>query len=243
MQHGLLLAGFSGAAKLPRRRRVQGRCRTAGSAGARAGRRLPGTRRKGNVVRMTAWAPLHGARECEWRTPDVRVSETHHRRHEALPCHAHDRSTACLVLHGGFRERHARRVLDCGSATLVWRPAGATHEDVFGDEGAACFNLEVAPELVEDPRELVVASSAGTWAAARLLLALRAGALEPLDVEERVVEIVAALGAHVPGAAPPHVQRAAELLQAHATEPWSLAGVAREVGLHPMHLARAFREA
>jgi AraC family transcriptional regulator len=172
------------------------------------------------------------------------LSETCHRRREKLSSHAHERSTACLVLRGAFRERAGRLDVECGPATLVWRPAGMQHEDVFGDEGACCFNLEVAPELIEGKIEPAVDSARGAWAAARLALALRAAeGLESLDVEEGIVELVQALRERDTPPAPRHVRRAVELLDASATHRWSLSAVAREVGLHPMHLARAFRRA
>jgi AraC family transcriptional regulator len=118
------------------------------------------------------------------------------------------------------------------------------HDDIFGDGGALCFNVEVAPELLQASYESGVASPRGAWAAARLLLAVRESSdVEVLDVEEGVVGLVHALSRREATSAPRHVQRAMDLLAARAIEPWSLVQIAREVGLHPMHLARAFRRA
>ena len=42
-------------------------------------------------------------------------------------------------------------------------------------------------------------------------------------------------------ALPRHVKRACSLLQERIAHPWSLSELAFEAGVHPMHLARAFR--
>jgi AraC family transcriptional regulator len=119
-------------------------------------------------------------------------------------------------------------------------PPCESHEDVFGNEGA---------------RLIVVESRAGVegvacfqdWAS--MLLAFRIGQelavsdrFTPLAVEGLALELLA-LAARGPAAPKPApwLERACELLHECCPAPLSAAELAAEVGVHPSHLARAFR--
>jgi AraC-like DNA-binding protein len=116
---------------------------------------------------------------------------------------------------------------------------------------------DVAAQLADRPRGLpafaapVLHDPAAADALGRLVTALLAGA-EPLEthtlflaacthllrrhtVERPLVRPVRA--------APAHVRRAREYLEAHAGEAVALADLARVAGLHPLYLVRAFRAA
>jgi len=199
---------------------------------------------------MPEHTTVHGERLREWSLGGLRLTETNHGRRERLEAHAHEGASLCFLLRGGFVERHGRAAVDCAPASLVWRAPGSEHADIFGEGGAHCFNVELAPELLRGRAAgagggLDASGGKIAWAATRLLSAARgATAADALLVEERALALVSELWpGPTPRAAPRHVRRAAELLRARAFAPWSLAGVAHEAGLHPMHLARAFRHA
>jgi AraC family transcriptional regulator len=193
---------------------------------------------------LSTYCPFHGTRLREYASPLVHLSETAYRGRERTARHAHLETTLAFVVSGGFHERQGSRVVECGPAGLLLRPAGVEHEDAFGDHGTACFNVEVGADLVGD-RPLPGANAKGgraEWLAMRLLLELREGPpWEPVSIEGQVADLLDALAARPSGSIPDRVTKVLSLLKDGFAERWSLRSLAREAGVHPMHLARMFR--
>jgi AraC family transcriptional regulator len=196
---------------------------------------------------VRSYCQFHGARLHECATQLVHLSETRYDRRQRTARHAHRDVTLAFVVAGGFRERQGSRFVECGAAGLLLRPAGMEHEDVFADEGSACFNVEMTPELSGE-RPLAAGTFAGgrpEWLAIRLLIELREreeGLADPVFIEAHVAELVATLAPGSPLASiPDRVARVIAMLSDEPSAKWSLRDLAREADVHPVHLARAFR--
>jgi AraC family transcriptional regulator len=169
-----------------------------------------------------------------------------------IPKHAHERAYCCLVLRGAYSETFGASSRGCGPSTLVFHPPGEVHADQFHEAGGRLFRVEVEPHwlervrpyarVLETPADFRGGFLAGL--AARLYRELRApDALTPLAAEGLVQELLAEASRQSAraGKPPAWLGRARDLLAAQFAQPLSLDQLARDVGVHPVHLARRFR--
>jgi AraC family transcriptional regulator len=172
---------------------------------------------------------------------------------EYLARHTHDRACVAVMLEGSFDLAMAGRVHHCPPTAVATEPAGETHANSIGDSGARVAVIQPDParaELLRPFARILDRPShrhhAGIAAcAARLTRELdRPDDLASLAAEAAVLEILVVLGRLALDAErtpPPWLLRAQELVHARFREPLRIAAVAREVDVHPGHLARAFR--
>ncbi len=171
-----------------------------------------------------------------------------------LPPHEHSDASLCFVLSGSYTERVGGRDEECAPHAMVLKPAGERHADRFGRLGATCLLVEIPPRRlagIESLRDLTaqpaLVRNARLAGFGRSLYRefTTPDAVSPLAVEALVLEVlVEASRATRPEAerTRPHwLVRAHELIRDRFGEVLTLSSVAREVGVHPSHLARAFR--
>jgi AraC family transcriptional regulator len=195
-------------------------------AGAFFGRRVRGQRVAGLVLTEYAYAPG-----------------------ERIPAHTHENAYFSLVLAGAYAETYGGRGRDCRASAVVVHPAGEVHSEHVGPAGARTFSVEAAPRdggpALARPGDFRGGPPA--WLAHRLYREFRRpDAFSPLAVEGLFLEIGAALARQPDPAAGPRpgwLGRVRDLLRRRFAERLSLAEVAREAGVHPVHLARTFRAA
>ena len=175
---------------------------------------------------------------------------------QRLGAHAHDVAAATIVLRGGVTERVDGRRLECTPDRLLVRPAGAVHENVYGATGAECVIVGARPEWVASDRVArdVFSTPGLATAPAPLMIARRirrelriADRAATLAIEGLALELIAAAARQLDDRrqrVPPVWLRAvrAQLHDDFARDV-RLHVVARDAGVHPVHLARAFRQA
>ena len=175
---------------------------------------------------------------------------------QVLPSHTHDLAAATIVLRGAVMERVAGRRLECDRDRLLLRPAALVHSNVYGTSGATCVLVGVHNEWVatdpiarsvfESPRAASATAARPIGGRIRRELVLRDDASR-LAIEGLVLELIALVARGFRprrGALAPawlrdvrdrlHEDAGASALRLHV--------VAREAGVHPVYLARAFRE-
>lgn len=170
-----------------------------------------------------------------------------------VPAHAHEQPYLCLVLQGRYEETSGGRAIDCEAGDVIYHPAGEGHADRFAGCGGRCFNLEVGRGLAEHLKDEAPALQESrryrggpmSWLCRRLHEELRhQDAAAPLAMEGLVLELLAGVMRRTAvreERVPSWLTRVRELLQAHFTEPWTLAEIAQTAGVHPAYLARSFR--
>jgi AraC family transcriptional regulator len=182
-------------------------------------------------------------------------AESAYRPPARLPPHAHARPFFYLVLRGVCKEVSSRGTRAAGPATLVFHPAGEVHaNDWQGDEGL-CFHIEVAEARGTSLRDYApaldrpadFANGLPPWLALRLYREYRrADGASPLALEGLALEVLAEVARPRPPAPgrhpPPWLVRAREVLHDRLTESLALGEIAADLGVHPAHLARAFRQ-
>jgi AraC family transcriptional regulator len=156
--------------------------------------------------------------------------------------HGHEEAHFVLVLEGAYLSSADDAPIVSATPVVIYNPPGIEHRDRFlhgkgrflaisGDAGAG----EGRARCLRDPAAVHAARRA----------AAGFGTASPVELDGRALQLTAmttpALGAE-PGAghAPPWLARAVEMIFASDTPGLTVALVAAEVGVHPVHLARIF---
>lgn len=182
--------------------------------------------------------------------PSVRITETFYPPFTRLPAHAHRAAYFCCVRNGRYEESYGTRSRQCGPLSVVFHPAEEMHSEHMGAAAVRSLNVEIEPSwlmgakaaTLRDPIEAHGGPPA--WLAGRIYRELFApDSTTPLMVEGLMLELVAELtrsAKRIP-VGPPWMSRVRELLRARFRETVSLSELAREAGVHPVHLAAVFR--
>jgi AraC family transcriptional regulator len=194
------------------------------------------------------------------RTSDVLLSELRQPCARSVPRHEHELSYITVVLHGDYLEGDRGHLDELQPFTAVFNPAGVQHSTVIGPSGAAMFTIELCEQTMRElgirlPRRTIFDRGAGAmlWPGLRLYSAFKAETADPL-LQESILEahVLELLGAIAPvdgpdstmseKPAPRWFGRVKERLHEGFREPLRMRDLAREAGVHPVHLARVFRK-
>jgi len=156
-----------------------------------------------------------------------------------------------LVLDGNLEKSFRRRTMRLDRASGVTMPAGAWHGARFGTQGARIVIVmprdPLAPVARSLGRLVELRGRNLTWLAWRLAGELQASdAAAPLAAEGFALELLAATSRETrverhAGRPQSWLLSAEELLRARLGDCIGLTELADTVGVHPTHLARAFR--
>lgn len=171
------------------------------------------------------------------------------------PKHTHKQALFCFVMQGNYTESYGGRTRECTSSTLLFHPPGELHAEYFHEAGGRSFIVEIAPDWLSHLREYlaVPTSSAGFQGGVFELLAHKLyreftheDSASHLIIEGLMMEMLGeTLRSNTAQTFPPSprwLQQVKELLQARFTENLTLADLAQNVGIHPVHLAQTFRK-
>ena len=159
---------------------------------------------------------------------------------ERFGWHSHPRACLAVVVDGVVDKRFASMAMDAGEGTVITMPAEERHRDSFGSDRTALVTVES-----DDGIDAV----SGFRDFGALLVATRMerelevdDAFSPLALEGLALELTA-MARRGPALPRPGrwLQEAYELLHERFRETPTVAEVASSVGVHPSHLARAFR--
>jgi len=184
-----------------------------------------------------------------------RLTEGAYGAGQTLPRHAHARAAATIVLSGSVTETCDRRQYRCSPWSILIKPAGEPHSDIYGTTGATCLFIEMAavwlrraqlPHQILDRTSFLPPSEASPIARGLYREARLPDAATPLAIEGLLLELLAALVRWPQDArraeTPPWLHRAIEFIHDAFGSSLRVADIASHAGVHPMTLARAFRE-
>jgi AraC family transcriptional regulator len=167
--------------------------------------------------------------------------------------HYHDRPNIGVMLEGSFDLTFGTRTFACTPGIVFIEPAGETHCNCMGRQGAVVVAIQpdpVAPEL-EGALGGVFDDPSSGWHGPALNVARRiarecrhADEFAPIMVQGLTLELLAMAArrrAHVRPSAPAWMCRIEAMLSDMRPERLSIAALAREAGVHAAHLAREFR--
>ena len=183
---------------------------------------------------------------------DVVLSELRQPCERLVPRHEHELAYVTLVLDGHYREGDRGRLEELRPLTAVFNPVGIAHSTVIGPAGASLFTVEFRTEKMRAldlklPASTTFDCGIGSmlWPGMRLFAAFKSKGDDSLAIEGHVFELLAAItdSDHAPEqTAPRWLSRVKERLHEEFRERPRMRDLAREAGVHPVHLARAFRK-
>lgn len=152
---------------------------------------------------------------------------------QELKTHAHGEEGLTIVLQGTFLEETHRGTMLAHAGALAARPYGLRHTNRFGAEGAVIIGLIPDHDRFAEPVK--------DWSWAEIPAAFRAGLRLVGQDAEALPELLSVIG---PPGRPDRalVVRARRALEDSEQQP-SVSDLARTMGVHPVHLARQFRQA
>lgn len=184
------------------------------------------------------------------------LSQTRYTRGSTLPRHSHESHYVCFVLSGGYEESYERKTRSCQPLMILYHPAGERHAQAFDKTAVDLFRIEVNParlryaghsDLSLDGRDFRGGVHVGL--AHKLYQEFREpDAVSHLAIEGLGLELIAAIARPTArrGNTSRRPQRwlsqAHELIRSRYLEHLTLGYIAGTVGVHPVTLAREFRE-
>ena len=169
------------------------------------------------------------------------MAVTHYRPQGTQDRHEHDHAQISFLVAGNARETIGRKTYEVSGGGVCIKPAGADHENLWGNNGA----LIISARLQTWDSEIVPKFPAAVWVpcstaslAPVIGVALQSG--QPAEVDTAIDDLLALLGAgHSTTSDPPRWLRlVTEALMDSAT--LSAVEAARLVGVHRVHLSRSF---
>lgn len=179
----------------------------------------------------------------------LRAFEAVYEPHAALTMHEHSAPFFTYVLRGEYFERTPRMNRECRRGSVIFHPPCDTHANTVGPRGTMSLNVEIAPELWA---ELASAGFAGQvlsgdveWLAVSVWREFHSDdAAARLGMDEAVTLLCASLRVDQKSGSisARRLATSAEYISEHLAAAPGLAEVAQVAGVHPMHLARLFRQ-
>src|ERR1700687_5303424 len=188
-------------------------------------------------------------------TDDVLLSELRQPYSRNVPRHEHELAYVTVLLRGDYLEGDRGKLDELRPLTAVFNPAGTAHSTVIGPSGARLFTIEWREGNLRHlgmnlPRRTTFDRGAGAmvWPGLRLYSAFKtqsggATAVENDIVEAHDLEMLGAIAGleASESKAPRWFGGVKERLHEGFREPLRMRDLAREAGVHPVHLARVFR--
>ncbi|MEM7201082.1 MAG: helix-turn-helix transcriptional regulator [Planctomycetota bacterium] len=171
-----------------------------------------------------------------------------------VPLHEHGPPHFCFVVSGDYFVRSGSDVTGYPAATLVYYPTATVHRDRLGSAGSRFLGVSVRPEQVEELDEVVGFANASSSLQDPRLAPLcyrlyRAFARDhdqdTVLMEALALELVAMAGRRpLPPLRrrPTWLELALEAMRSGNHHALRIGDVAREIGIHPVHMVRVFRQ-
>ena len=170
--------------------------------------------------------------------------------------HTHQRACFHFLLEGGYVERRDKRSIECNTLSLSFQPRGLVHAYRNASQtGSLSLTIEFEEDWIARlhshsvvlDKPINFRGGLAIWLMTRLYNEFRAmqnGSL--LAIEALALEIAIETSRQKKTDSerrPPHwLQQATDLLNDRFTESLSLSQIAASAGVHPVHLARTFRQ-
>ncbi|HUP19362.1 MAG TPA: AraC family transcriptional regulator [Gemmatimonadota bacterium] len=181
---------------------------------------------------------------------DFRVEEAWFAPGGRIGRHVHERAVFAVFLEGSMETRIGERTLVCRGATVLNEPSGEPHVQRFGTAGAHIVVVQPDPAgegfrpfrgVFDEISHYGHAEMAGLARAMAREMGAADGAVAVEALGLELVAVAAGVGSRIDGRPPRWLRQARELVHDRYLEPLRVAEVADAVGIHRVHLTRAFR--
>ena len=171
-----------------------------------------------------------------------------------VPSQAHEQAVFCIALKGLCKEVYAGKIRNYEGLTAEYLPPNQCHSLEFPFADTRAFSIDVAPSWLERAREYSLRIDHSVHVRGGPLSALmmriyreflETDYASPLAIQGLMLEILAEVSRErrelVDRQPPRWLAQAGELLRERFAERLTIAEVAAQVGVHPVHLSREFR--
>ena len=183
----------------------------------------------------------------------LRLTERTYRAGFKTPRHSHPEAYFCLILEGASQQAYGSKSRVREPLTTIFYPPDELQSESFGRSGGRIFNVEADARWLQHFRDYAIIrdesidSRGGSvaWLMSRLYNEFR-GADESsvLMIEGLTLEIIAEASRKFTAStrrAPRWLRQARDILHEKFADSMTLAEIAETLGVHPVHLANAFR--
>lgn len=206
----------------------------------------------GNPVSVNKGKDFLGDIRSLWQSAGISMSQVVHAHARKLPQHVHGTAYFELILKGYYEETTRTRHYPFAPMTVGFNPAGMEHGGAIGANDTLLFAVELDQEWIEpfatNPVicQTVAHLDAGPllWLGLRLYREyLQSGDACSATVESLTWEMLATAAEWKAngGDTPRWWPRVEELVRECFRQPLSMADIAAEAGVHPVHVARVCR--
>ncbi len=181
------------------------------------------------------------------------LSEVSHKRGADIPTHSHELAFFSFLLDGSYSETYGGKSFSYRPLTIWWHRPGVLHKDEVGNGGAHFFTIEIQPQYLQKlqqvmklPEDFYVQSNPLIWSACRLYNEFKNWQVgSELIAEGITLEMLGYSSQRqlLTSTRPPAwLRRVIEILDDELAENLTIEYLANEAGVHPVHLAVAFRK-
>lgn len=181
------------------------------------------------------------------------LTEKSYEPHSDLPRHAHELAHFCFVLAGRYTEKLGSRCEERTPHSFIYYPPDISHAENHHSAGRH-FLIELDRVRADSLRDYGVllnepfsGGGKSSWLLPKIYREFRnMDSLSMLALEGMVIELIAETlrgrAIHNERRSPKWLEEVIQILEANFSEPPSLNQLAKTVGVHPVHLVRAFRK-
>jgi AraC family transcriptional regulator len=186
---------------------------------------------------------------------EMTLGEVHYTGEHSRPTHSHERACFHFLLDGGYTEYYGGQVSDCRPLSLSYQPSGHEHSYRCSKKASKSLTMEVEPawlNRLEDhsvvlDRVCNFRDGLLLWLVTRLykefwLMQPESELLIEGLALEIAVEVSRSRKKPAPHNPPLWLKQVIEMVNDQFTESLTLREIAQSVGIHPVHLARTFRQ-
>ncbi len=170
------------------------------------------------------------------------------------PTHAHEDAHFVFVVNGSFSERYENKDRECKPFSLIFRPPGERHSEIYHQNQVVCISAVLNARWVEGLRERKIDLNSSLHATGSRIIPILSKLNEELcctdDVSDLSIEMLLYESAielyrHSLDARrfkkSDFLLKAEEYIRDNAYGKLTLKEIASAAGVHPVYLARAFR--
>jgi AraC family transcriptional regulator len=181
------------------------------------------------------------------------LSELVHAKRVDMPAHSHELAFFSFLLNGSYSEKYGGKSFAHRPMTLSWHRPSVSHKDEVGAGGAHFFNVEIQAPYLEKlqqglklPDDFHSEANQLIWSACRLYHEFKNWQIgSELIAEGITLELLgySSQRQRLTSRRPPTwLRRVIEILNDEFTENFTVESLAKQVDVHPVHLAVAFRK-
>jgi|ERR1051326_817523 AraC family transcriptional regulator len=196
----------------------------------------------------------HGKVSASCEVNGLGLSEIIYPANYRTPRHSHESSYFVFVRHGSFVQTYGGRTREHPTLDLLYMRPDEVHAHRFDRAGAQCFNVEIGRSWIErlhldftlSHDSVDFCGGLPAWLAARLYREFKKpDSVSAFAIDGLALELFAEVSRRPSTIkerkAPAWLTLARDLLHANFSVGLTIEEIARSAGVHPVHLARAFR--